>query len=132
MTPELTALALAGLIHVAWFAAYSVMGNIDAGPGFTTSPRDRPPSRPIRTETARLGRAYDNSAAMIGLFASAVVVVAISGQSTPITATLAFAYVALRALYPLAYLRGWHPWRSYIWLGTLTCCTLLFVAALIP
>lgn len=131
MTPELTALALAGLLHIAQFAVASYMANVDVGPGYTTSPRDRPPSLEMRRTTARLLRAYDNSCAMIGLYAGAVAVVAISGQSNAWTAFLAFAYVALRAVYAPAYALGWQPWRSFIWLGALGCCALLYLAALV-
>ena len=48
MTPELTILALAGLMHIAQFAVASVMANQDVGTGYTTSPRDRAPSREMR------------------------------------------------------------------------------------
>lgn len=131
MTPELTALALAGLLHIAAFGVFSYMANVDIGPGYTTSPRDRAPSRALRTVTARLGRAYDNSTAMFGLFAGAALVIVVSGQGTGFTAAVAYAYVALRALYVFAYAFGWKPWRSFIWLGALACCAALYIAALI-
>ncbi|MBV7377718.1 MAPEG family protein [Maritimibacter dapengensis] len=131
MTPELTALALAGLLHIVGFSAYSVMANVDVGTGYTTSPRDRAPSRELRQVTARLGRAYDNSAAMIGLFAGGCLLVVVAGADNLFTAIFAYLYVALRALYIFAYARGWRPWRSFIWLGALTCCALLYLTALI-
>lgn len=131
MTPELTALALAGLLHIAGFAAFSVMANVDLGPGYTTSPRDRAPSRELRKVTARLGRAYDNSTAMIGLFAGGCLLVVVAGADNLFTAIFAYLYVALRALYIFAYARGWRPWRSFIWLGALACCALLYLTALI-
>ena len=131
MSAVLTALAVAGLLHIAQFAVASYMANVDVGPGYTTSPRDRPPSREMRIATARLLRAYDNSCAMIGLFAGAALLIHVSGQVTGWTVLLAWAYVALRALYAPAYALGWQPWRSFIWLGTLACCGLLYLAALI-
>lgn len=131
MTPELVALALAGLMHVAQFAVASYMANKDLGPGYTTSPRDRPPSREMRRVTARMLRAYDNHAAMIGVFAAAVACIAIPGQSTGWTAFLAFLYLAARAAYIPAYALGWQPWRSFLWLTALAACVLLFLAALI-
>jgi len=42
MTPELTALALAGLLQVVQFGLMSVAANLDLGPGKTLSPRVPP------------------------------------------------------------------------------------------
>ncbi|MGH1367686.1 MAG: MAPEG family protein [Maritimibacter sp.] len=130
MTPELTALALAAFVHIISFVAYSYMANVDVGLGYSTSPRDSAPSRDMRVVTMRLSRAYDNSAAMFGLFAGGALMISVTGQSTVYTGGLAFAYVALRAGYTLAYARGWRPWRSYIWICALLCCALLYLAAL--
>lgn len=131
MTAELTALALAALVHIVGFAFYSVRANMEVGPGYTTSPRDRAPSRALSEMTARFGRAYDNSAAMFGFFAAAALLIAVTGQSTSYTGALAYAYVVLRALYIAAYALGWKPWRSFIWLGALACPSLLYIAALL-
>jgi len=131
MAPELLVLALAGLMHIAQFAVASIMANRDLGPGYTTSPRDRPPSREMRTVTARMLRAYDNHVQMLPLLAAAVAVVTISGQSTGWTAALAWLYLAARALYVPAYAFGWQPWRSIVWLVALAACALLFLAALV-
>ena len=130
MTPELVALCLAALLHIGAFAVFSYMANVDLGTGYTTSPRDLAPRTQMRATTARLGRAYDNSSAMIGLFAGGALVVVLSGQSSLFTAAVAYAYVVLRLIYVFAYALGWRPWRSFIWLGALSCCALLFLAAL--
>ncbi|MDF1857265.1 MAPEG family protein [Pseudooceanicola sp.] len=130
MTPELTALAFAGLVHIVQFAIASIQANREIGLGYTTSPRDRPPSHPPSDTTGRMLRAYDNSTAMIGLFAAAVACIAIPGQSTGYTAALAWIYVVARLFYAPAYALGWKPWRSYLWILALTCCGLLFLAAL--
>ena len=131
MTAELTALALAGLLHVAQFAAASYMANVDLGPRYTTGPRDAPPKRALRVATARMLRAYDNHVQMLGLFAAGVLVVSLGQQTSPVTAAAAWTYLAARALYIPAYAFGWQPWRSYIWLVALAACTALFLAALI-
>ncbi|MFT6451082.1 MAG: putative MAPEG superfamily protein [Halocynthiibacter sp.] len=131
MTFELTALALVGLLHIAQFSVASYMANVDVGMGYTTSPRDRLPSREMRQITARMLRAYDNAAVMLPLFAAAALIIHTTGQSSAYTATLAFTYLAARALYIPAYAFGWRPWRSYIWIAALTCCALMFLAALI-
>lgn len=131
MTFELTILALAGLLHIVQFAVASYMANVDVGPRYTTSPRDRMPSRELRTATARLLRAYDNSAVMLPLFGLGVVIITLSDQSTALTRGAAALYLAARAAYTPAYALGWQPWRSYIWLLAMACCAALFLAALI-
>ena len=60
MTPELTVLALALLLQAVQFALMSIPANRELGVGYTTSPRDREPSRQMSDRTARLGRAMDN------------------------------------------------------------------------
>ena len=131
MTPELTALALAGLLQVAQYALFALPANIELGTGYTSSPRDRPPSRAMSVRTARMQRAMNNHFEGLILFTLAVVVVTLSQQSTQVTQTAAWAYLAARLLYVPAYVLGWRPWRSAIWgVGFLATVTLL-VAALI-
>ena len=43
MTPELTALALAGLLQVVQYALFAIPANLELGTGYTSSARDRPP-----------------------------------------------------------------------------------------
>ena len=131
MTPELTALALAGLLQVAQYALFALPANIELGTGYTSSPRDRPPSRAMSVRTARMQRAMNNHFEGLILFTLAVVVVTLSQQSTQVTQTAAWAYLAARLLYVPAYVLGWRPWRSAIWgVGFLATVTML-VAALI-
>ncbi|AJE48593.1 MAPEG family protein [Celeribacter indicus] len=132
MTPELVALALAGLMHIAQFAVASVMANADLGPGYTTSPRDRAPSREMRPTTARLLRAYDNHVQMFPFFAAAALLIAVTDQSSAVTAAAAWGYLLARLLYIPAYAFGWQPWRSYIWILAMLATAILFIAALAP
>jgi hypothetical protein len=60
MTPELTALALAGLLQAAQFILFATPANLELGTGYTSTPRDRPPSRQMSTVTARLQRVLNN------------------------------------------------------------------------
>ena len=131
MTPILIPLALAGLMHIVQFAIASYMANVDLGPGFTTSPRDRAPSREMRLTTARMLRAYDNHVQMFPFFAAAVLLIQVTAQSSVVTIVAAWAYLLARALYIPAYAFGWTPWRSYIWLCAMTCCAILFISALV-
>ena len=115
MTPELTALALAGLLQAAQYALFAIPANVELGTGYTSSARDRPPSRPLSLTTARLQRAMNNHFEGLILFTLAVVVVTLGQQSTPVTQYAAWTYLAARILYVPAYYLGWRPWRSAIW-----------------
>ncbi len=115
MTPELTALALAGLLQAVQFMLFALPANMELGTGYTSSPRDRAPSRPMSPRTARLQRALNNHFEGLILFTLAVVVVTLGGQSTGFTAACGWIYLAMRVLYVPAYALGWKPWRSAIW-----------------
>ncbi len=131
MTPELTALALAGLLQAAQFTVFAVPANVELGTGYTSSPRDRPPSRQMSVLTGRLQRALNNHFEGLILFTLAVVVVTLGNQSSPTTQYAAWIYLGARLLYIPAYAFGWRPWRSAIWsVGFLATLTMI-VAALI-
>jgi uncharacterized MAPEG superfamily protein len=131
MTPELTALALAGLLQVVQFALFAVPANLELGTGYTSSARDRPPSQPMSTLTGRLQRAMNNHFEGLILFTLAVVVVTLGNQSSPVTHYAAWAYLAARVLYIPAYALGWRPWRSVIWAVGFCATLTMIVAALI-
>jgi uncharacterized MAPEG superfamily protein len=130
MTPELTVLALALLLQAVQFAAYSVRANLDVGPDYAMSPRDRDPSRPLSPLGGRLQRALTNHFEALIFFTAAVVLVELSGSNSAFTAACAWIYLAARVLYVPAYAFGWVPWRSLIWaVGFLA--TLLIVLAVL-
>ena len=131
MTPELTVLTLAALLQVVQFALYAVPANMELGPGYTTSARDREPSRQMSDRTARLGRAMDNHFEGLILFTIACVVIAVSGQSTGFTAGCAWAYLIARIAYIPAYYLGLRPWRSLIWMVGFAATALMYLAALL-
>ena len=131
MTAELTALALAGLLQAAQYALFALPANVELGTGYTSSPRDRPPSRQMSVRTGRMQRAMTNHFEALILFTLAVVVVTLGQQSTGLTQACGWTYLAARILYIPAYAFGWRPWRSAIWgLGFFATLTML-VAALI-
>ena len=109
MTPELTALALAGLLQAVQFHLFAIPANLELGTGYTSSPRDRPPSQQLSTLTGRLQRAMNNHFEGLILFTLAVVVVTLGNQST----------------------FGWRPWRSAIWSVGFFATLTMIVAALI-
>ena len=131
MTPELTVLALAGLLQALQYITFAIPANIELGTGYTSSPRDRPPSRPMSITTGRLQRALNNHFEGLILFTLAVVVVTLGNQSTATTQYAAWTYLAARLLYVPAYALGWRPWRSAIWaVGFLATVTMLVAALL--
>ena len=131
MTPELTALALAGLLQALQFTIFAIPANVELTPGYTSSARDRPPSRQMSVVTGRLQRALNNHFEGLILFTLAVVVVNLGNQSTPVTQYAAWTYLAARVLYIPAYAFGWRPWRSAIWGVGFVATLTMIVAALI-
>ncbi len=131
MTPELTALGLAALLQYVQYLLFAVPANMELGTGYTTSPRDRPPSRPLSVTTGRMQRAMNNHFEGLILFTIAVVVVTLSGQSSSVTTGCAWLYLAARILYIPAYGLGWRPWRSAIWSIGFFATAAMIVAALI-
>jgi uncharacterized MAPEG superfamily protein len=131
MTPELTALALAGLLQAVQFHLFAIPANRELGVGYTSSPRDRPPSRQMTDLTGRLQRAMNNHFEGLILFTLAVVVVTQGQQSTPVTQSAAWTYLAARVLYIPAYAFGWRPWRSAIWAVGFFATLTMIVAALV-
>lgn len=129
MTPELTALTLAGLLQVVQYALFAIPANRELGVGYTSSARDRPPSRQLSITTARLQRALNNHFEALILFTLAVVVVTLGNQSTAVTQYAAWTYLGARLLYIPAYALGWRPWRSAIWaVGFLATLTMIVAA----
>jgi uncharacterized MAPEG superfamily protein len=131
MTPELTALTLAALLQVVQFVLYAVPANRDLGANYTMGSRDHEPGREMSKRTARLGRAFDNHAQNLLLFAIAVVVIQMSGQNTPLTAACAWVYLIARMLYIPAYAYGLNPARSIIWFVGFLATTVMLTAALV-
>ncbi|WGH80096.1 MAPEG family protein [Jannaschia ovalis] len=131
MTPELTALALALLLQALQFGAYSIRANLDVGPGYAMSARDRDPSRPLSVLGGRLQRALSNHFEGLILFTAAVALVTLSGQATPFTAAMAWTYLAARVLYVPAYALGLRPWRSLIWFVGFLATLLMVISTLI-
>lgn len=130
MPPEVTALAVAGLIQTAQFATYSVMAQRQVGRRAAMSPRDG--GKVELTGTAgRLQRAFNNHFEGLIMFTLAVVVVTLGDASGTLTAICAWTYVAARILYIPAYVRGWVPGRSIIWVVGFAATVLMILFALI-
>ena len=131
MTPELTALALAALLQAVQFVLYAIPANLELGPGYTMSARDRPPSREMSARTARLGRALDNHFEGLILFTIAVLVVTLGQAASPFSAACAWVYLGARVLYIPAYAYDLRPWRSLVWAVGFFATLLMILAALV-
>jgi uncharacterized MAPEG superfamily protein len=131
MTPELLALTLAALLQVVQYTLFAIPANRELGVGYTSSARDRPPSRQLSTTTARLQRAMNNHFEALILFTLAVVVVTLGGQSTATTQYAAYAYLIARIAYIPAYAFGLTPWRSVIWGVGFAATITMLIASLI-
>ncbi len=131
MTPELTVLTCAALLQVVQFVLYATPANLELGVGYTSSARDRPPSREMSVKTGRLGRAMNNHFEGLILFTIAVLVTQLSGQNTALTAACAWVYLIARLAYVPAYALGWAPWRSFIWFAGFGATVVMLLAALI-
>ena len=132
MTPELTALALAGLLQVVQYVLMSVPANLELGTRRTLSPRDGLDlQKELSPRTGRLVRALDNHFEGLILFTLAVVVVTLSGQSTGFTAAMAWIYLAARVAYVPAYAWGLSPWRSLIWAVGFFATVLMLLSAFV-
>ncbi len=136
MTPELTVLALAGLLQALQFTLMAIPANLEVGTGKTLSPRDKGRSggsieEQVSPRTGRLIRAMNNHFEALILFTIAVVVVTLGNASTPFTVACAWVYLGARILYVPAYAFGWVPWRSFIWFVGFLATLAMIVAALI-
>jgi len=136
MTPELTVLALAGLLQAVQYVLMAVPANRELGPAVTMSPRDpdrlgRPLMERVSPRTGRLIRALDNHFEALILFTLAVTVVTLAGRSSAFTALCAWTYLGARILYVPAYAFGLSPWRSAIWAVGWTATVAMIVASLV-
>ncbi|MEL7465665.1 MAG: MAPEG family protein [Pseudomonadota bacterium] len=129
MTPELTALALAGLLQVVQFVLMAVPANIQLGPDKTAGPRDG--GLELTGMAGRLHRAMNNHFEGLILFTIAVVVVTLGEQSTAYTATCAWVYLGARVLYVPAYASGIMYLRSAIWAVGFFATVAMLAAALV-
>ena len=129
MIPELTVLTLAVLLQGVQFVLYSALAQKQVGTKYAASPRDEP--RQLTGTAGRAQRAMNNHFESLALFTPAVLVITLADKSTAFTAACAWVYLAARLLYVPAYLMGWAPGRSLIWVAGFLATMALPLAALI-
>ena len=129
MTPELTILALAGLLQALQFFLYSTLANMQVPTKVALGPRDTPVE--LSGYAGRARRALSNHFEGLILFTLAVVVVTLSDQSTSLTQSAAWTYLIARVIYVPAYLFALSPWRSLIWFVGFLATTVMLISTLI-
>lgn len=107
-----------------------LMNRTPEGRAWNASPRDTPRPTPPDIHEGRAERASANHQQALLLFAVAVFAVTATGSSSALTAACAWAFLLARLLYIPAYLLGWTPWRSLIWLIGFGATGLMLLAAL--
>lgn len=129
MSAELIVLALAGLLQGLQFAVFSVAANRQIGPKVAMGTRDNVPA--LTGQAGRLQRALNNHFEGLILFSLAVIVVTLGQQESAFTAGCAWLYLIARILYIPAYMLGWVPGRSIIWMIGFGATMLMILAALV-
>ena len=131
MTPELTVLALAGLLQAVQYVLMAVPANRELGTGYTAGPRDRSRMDELSPMAGRLYRALNNHFEALILFTLAVVVVTLGPGSTPFTTGCAWVYLAARVLYVPAYASGIQMLRSVVWAAGFAATVAMILASLL-
>ena len=136
MTPELTALALAGLLQVLQLVIMTIPANLQLGLRKTLGSRDVSRSgsllfAELQPRTARLFRAFNNHFESLILFTIAIVVITLSGKSSEATQMAAYVYLAARIAYVPAYFFGLNPWRSGIWFAGFGAIVFILVISIL-
>ena len=98
------------------------------GRAYNLTPRDAP--RMPGLEEGRASRAFQNHDQNLLLFAIAVLAVTLGQEETWWTSLLAWVYLSARIAYVPAYILGWVPWRSAIWVTSFVAIGLMLLAAL--
>jgi uncharacterized MAPEG superfamily protein len=122
MTPTLAALLAAALLHFATVFTAQHFLTRDIGTEGNVGTREGAEAK-LSPLTHRLRRATANFVENVPTFLIAILVISLTAKDSALTAALAWGWVALRALYVVAYARAWVPHRSVIWLAS-TLCTL--------
>ena len=126
MAAELQLLVLAiaiGIINLMWAA---IAARQQQGLKWAGGSRDEP--RPVTGVAARLERAFTNYRETFPLFAAAVFVAYMTGQTGGATLWGGVMYVAGRAAYVPLYASGVRYWRSLAWFVSFIGLVVLVIA----
>ncbi|GGG81593.1 hypothetical protein GCM10011415_33950 [Salipiger pallidus] len=110
-------------------ALFSVLAQKQVGRRYAMSPRDE--GRQLSGMAGRAHRAMNNHFEGLILFGIAALTVSFADAGSAVTALAAGIYLLARILYVPAYLFGWTPWRSLIWIVGLAATATMLIAALL-
>lgn len=129
MTPELIILGWTLVLALVQIMVTAHLRTGETGLAYNASARDAeaPPPRPI---TARLQRAQANLFETLPLFAAAVLIAHVGGQSNAMTLLGAQMYLVARVLYVPLYAAGVPYLRSMVWLVSLVGLIMILYAIL--
>ena len=129
MTTEILVLILAALLQMVQMVIPGYFqSRSPGGLDWNMSPRDTP--RTPGTEEGRAQRAFENHDRNLLLFAIAALAITVNGEGTWWTGLLSWVYLLARIAYVPAYIQGWSPGRSAIWMAGYGAVGLLLLAAL--
>lgn len=128
MTPELTVLVLAALWQIITIGIAAIVMGRDIGTAWNAGPRDTTPD--FAPATGRLRRAVNNGFEGLIFFAIAALTLAVTAQSTPLTAACAWIFLAARIAYVPAYAFGLTPWRSLVWAAGFVSTLIMLLVSL--
>ena len=129
MTTETLVLILAALLQMVQMVIPGYFQTrTPEGRAWNASPRDTP--RTPGPAEGRATRAFENHDRNLLLFAIAALAITVNGEGTWWTGLLAWVYLLARIAYVPAYLQGWVPWRSVIWMVSFAAIGLMLLAAL--
>ena len=125
---ETTALALYGLLVLLTIMLQATGAMQQLGLGYLMTARDE--GRTVSGMVGRLDRALSNSVVAMTLFAPAVLLLAVSDQSTPATRLCALLFLLARIAYLPAYVFGLKGVRTAVWAVGFFATVVLYFAAL--
>lgn len=136
MTPELTALALAALLHVVQLLGVAIPTNIENLTKKKPAPTDgtgapKTLAGMVTPRTERGFKAFNNHTEWLPLFAIAVILVHLTDQSTGFTVACAWVYLAARTIYVPLYYFDVSPWRTVAWAAGFFSTVALIIAVLV-
>jgi len=129
MTTELTILGWTLVLALVQIMLTASMRSGETGLAYNAGPRDTaaPPPRPV---TARLQRAQANLFETLPLFAAAVLIAHVGGETDGMTLLGAQMYLAARVLYVPLYALGVPYLRSLVWGVSLAGLIMILLAIL--
>lgn len=127
--PEATMLLWSVVLGLVQLVIASMAVSKDVGLPYNLSPRDTPPSAPIRKIAGRLLRAFNNFRETFALFAAAVLLVLVLNRHDHVSALGAQLYFWARLVYVPVYALGIQIVRTVVWAVSIVGLVMVLLAA---